>query len=132
MLLYDTERATVSPRESIRDPACNVKLRLKLSPGVKLAVFANDTTLVVYCESIEDIELSTMLSIGIAVAWIRSRQMELAHQKTEVVVVNKPQGMYAINLKRSPMRLAVVIDDKLIFASDKEYACERSSMLTMA
>ncbi|XP_062537990.1 uncharacterized protein LOC134206304 [Armigeres subalbatus] len=68
--------------------------------------------------------------------WMGSRQLGLAHHKTEVVVVNNRKsvqeavvrvGDYTINSKREVKLLGVMIDDRLNFGSHVDYACRKAS-----
>lgn len=153
VLLYDTDegekRYNITagvPQGSILGPvlwnaAYDGVLRLTLPPGVKLVGFADDITLTVCGESIEEVELTAEHAIGVIEDWMRSRQLALAHHKTEVVLVNNRQseqqavvttGGCEINSKRSLRQLGVMIDDKLNFSSHVEYACKRASMAIAA
>lgn len=67
---------------------------------------------------------------------MRSRNLELAHHKTEAIVVNNRKseqqaviraGDRAIASKRSLRYLGVMIDDKLTFGSHVDYACRKAS-----
>lgn len=111
-------------------------LRLEYPVGVEIVGFANDITLVVYGETIEEVELTTDHSIKVVKAWMRSRKLELAHHKTEVTVDNNRKseqqaeisvGECTILSKRSVKHLGVMIDDKLTFGSHDDYACKRAS-----
>lgn len=96
--------------------------------GVKVVGFADDITLAVYGESIGEVELTTACSIAVVEEWMKSRKLELAHHKTEVVFVNnrrseqqamKNVGDSTITSKRSVKHLEV--DDKLNFDSHVDY-----------
>lgn len=72
---------------------------------------------------------------------MRSRRLELAHHKTEVVVVNnrKPEHPAVISAgdcpttsKRSVKHLGVIIDYKLTFGSHVDYTRERESTAIVA
>lgn len=153
VLIYDTEEGQKQynvtagvPQGSILGPvlwnaAYDGVLRLALPPGVKLVGFADDITLVVYGESLEEVELTAAHAIDIVEGWMRSRQLTLAHHKTEVVVVNNRQsaqqavvttGGCSIESCRSLKLLGVMVDDKLSFSSHVEYACKRASVAVMA
>lgn len=148
ILLYDTEEGQKSvritagvPQGSILGPLLwnamyDDVLRLPLPTGVKIVGFADDITLVVYGESMEEVELTAAHSISLVEEWMKSRKLGLARHKTEVVVVNNRKseqralisvGDCTIESKRSLRHLGVMIDDKLSFASHVEYACKRAS-----
>lgn len=145
ILLYDTEEGQKSvritagvPQGSILGPLLwnamyDDVLRLPLPTGVKIVGFADDITLVVYGESMEEVELTAAHSISLVEEWMKSRKLGLARHKTEVVVVNNRKseqralisvGDCTIESKRSLRHLGVMIDDKLSFASHVEYACK--------
>ncbi|EDW87005.2 uncharacterized protein Dwil_GK21198, partial [Drosophila willistoni] len=116
-------------------------LRLKFPAGVVIVGFADDITLEVYGESIEEVELTAAHSIAIVEEWMSSRKLELAHHKTEAVVVNNRKsvqqavisvGDCTITSKRSVKHLGVMIDDKLTFGSHVDYACKRASTAIVA
>lgn len=116
-------------------------LQLKFPAGVVIVGFADDITLEVYGESIEEVELTSAHAISIVEDWMHSRKLELAKHKTEVIVVNNRKseqhaaidvGDCTIASKRSLKLLGVMIDDKLTFGSHVDYACRKASTAVSA
>lgn len=153
VLIYDTNEgqkcAQITagvPQGSILGPVLwnatyDGVFRLQFPPGVRIVGFADDITLEVLGESIEEVELTATHSIGIIEDWMRSRKLALAHHKTEVVVISGRKsaqqatitvGDCTVTSVRSLKHLGVMLDDRLTFGSHVEYACKKASMAISA
>lgn len=148
VLLFETEEGTQSivitagvPQGSLLGPALwngmyDGVLRLQLPEGVQIVGFADDIVLMVLGKSQLEVEVHASEAITIVERWMGDRKLTLAHQKTEVVLVSNRKsaqpayiraGSVTIESKRSIKYLGVMIDDKLLFTSHVDYACDKAS-----
>jgi hypothetical protein len=153
ILIYDTEvgpkRMKVSsgvPQGSIMGALLwnimyDAVLRLKLPEGVEIVGFADDIVLVVMGDSVGQVEVRTTKAIGTVVHWMSENKLEVAHQKTEMVLVSnlkQPQTAHIefdgclTTTKRQVKYLGVIIDDRLNFNSHIDYICEKASRSQVA
>lgn len=110
-------------------------LKLELPGGAKIVGFADDIVLMVLGETQLQVEAYASEAIRVVEEWMGNHQLSLAHQKTEVVVVNNfksvqtisvTAGSCSIDSKRSLKYLGVMLDDKLNFTSHVGYACDKA------
>lgn len=110
-------------------------LRLDLPGGTKIVGFADDIVLMVLGETQLQVEAYASESIRAVEEWMGHHQLTLAHQKTEVVVVNNFKSVQTIRVtagscsiasKRSLKYLGVLLDDKLNFTSHVVYAADKA------
>ncbi|KAF0751881.1 Uncharacterized protein FWK35_00022542 [Aphis craccivora] len=119
------------PQGSVLGPALlNVAydslLKMETPPGVQLVGFADDLAVVgiaVTEQQLEDAINPTLTAID---DWMRSRGLELAHQKSEAVVLSRRRafvpprltvGGLLIPLKNEIRYLGVILDKRLTFAA---------------
>ncbi|KAL4082363.1 hypothetical protein QTP88_030019 [Uroleucon formosanum] len=122
------------PQGSVLGPALwnvayNSLLKMEVPTGVHLVGFADDLAVVgvgVTGESLEEAVNPTLAAID---EWMRSRGLELAHQKSEAVILSRrrafvpPQltvGGHPIPLRGSLRYLGVILDKRLTFAAHVE------------
>lgn len=110
-------------------------LTLQLPAGVSIVGFADDIVLMVLGETQLQVEVQASEAIRIIEEWMSNHQLQLAHQKTEVVVVNNFKsamsfkvraGNCSVDSKRSIRYLGIMIDDKLNYTSHVIYICEKA------
>lgn len=110
-------------------------LKLQLPGDVKIVGFADDIVLLVLGETQLQVQAYASEAIRVVEEWMGNHQLFLAHQKTEVVVVNNfksvqtisvTAGSCSIDSKRSLKYLGVMLDDKLNFTSHVDYACDKA------
>lgn len=148
VLVYDTAvgrqslRITAGvPQGSILGPTLwngmyNGVLTLKLPKGVVIVGFADDIVLSIKGETLEEVEMLATESIGMVENWMQGAKLQIAHHKTEVLLVsncravqraNITVGEHTIASKRMLKYLGVMIDDRLNFNSHVDYACEKAA-----
>ncbi len=148
ILIYDTEVGQERMKVSAGVPQGSVLgailwnimydgvLRLKLPEGVEIVGFADDIVLLVTGDSKEQVEVRTTRAIGTVVKWLTDNQLEVAHNKTEMVLVSncKQIGTAQVEFdgcvtssKRQVKYLGVMIDDRLNFNSHIDYICGKAS-----
>lgn len=110
-------------------------LTLGLPGGVNIVGFADDIVLMVLGETQLEVEVIASEAVRSIEGWMESHKLYLAHQKTEVVVVNNFKSVRSIKIragncliesKRSIKYLGLMLDDKLNFTSHVVYACEKA------
>jgi Reverse transcriptase (RNA-dependent DNA polymerase) len=147
-LIYDTEvgqeRMKVSagvPQGSIMGPVLwnimyDAVLRLPLPEGVEIKGFADDLILKVFGDSKDQVEVRSMRAMGIVVPWLKENKLEVAHHKTEMVVVSNLKQPVTAQIefngclttsKRQVKYLGVMIDDRLNFNSHIDFVCEKAT-----
>jgi hypothetical protein len=111
-------------------------LRSKLPEGVEIVGFADDIVLTVMGDSVEQVEVRSTLAIGTVVDWMTENKLEVAHQKTEMVLVSNCKQIGTAHVefdgcmtssKRQVKYLGVMIDDRLNFNSHIDYICDKAS-----
>jgi len=119
------------PQGSVLGPALwNVAfdslLKMETPPGVQLVGFADDLAIVgtaVTGQQLEDAINPTLTAID---DWMRGRGLELAHQKSEAVVLSRRRafvpprltvGGLLIPLRNEIRYLGVILDKRLTFAA---------------
>lgn len=148
VLLYDTadgqkiRKLTAGvPQGSILGPILwNIMydeiLRLDLPEEVEIVGFADDIVLLTTGDTEGDVESKTEYAVERIQRWLLENRLEMAHQKTEMVMVtNRRQNVTAhlelgddlITSKRSIKYLGVMIDDRLNFTSHVDYVCEKAT-----
>ena len=110
-------------------------LTLALPPGVEITGFADDIALTVSAVSIEVVEMLATDAVGRIDRWMRDAKLEIAHAKTEFIVINSHKvhqkasimaRSIQVESTRSLKYLGVVIDDRLKFKSHLEEACKKA------
>jgi hypothetical protein len=148
ILIYDTEvgqeRMKVSagvPQGSILGAILwnimyDAVLRLKLPEGVEIVGYADDIVLLVIGDSKEQVEVRSTRAIGTVVNWMSDNHLEVAHNKTEMVLVTNLKQVEEAQIEfdgcmttsmRSVKYLGVIIDDRLNFNNHVDYVCEKAS-----
>lgn len=153
VLVYDTEKGKVTrrvnsgvPQGSILGPACwslfyDGILRLDLPEGVEIVGFADDVVLTAVGDSIEEVNIKVEWAIRLVSEWLEANQLQMAHHKTEIVVVtNRRQpitthikvGDNVITSQRQVKYLGVMVDDRLGFSRHVDYVCEKAAKVQKA
>ncbi|XP_062541271.1 uncharacterized protein LOC134209291 [Armigeres subalbatus] len=110
-------------------------LQLTLSRGVKIVGFEDDVALMVFRETIEEVEVRATQAIEIIENWMCGKKLPLVHHKTEVMMISNRKavqhstitvGEVTIDSKRE-VNLGVMIDDRLNFNTHVDYACEKAT-----
>lgn len=148
VLVYETELGQKSttitagvPQGSILGPTLwnamyDGVLTLQLPSGVEIVGFADDVVLTVTGETLEEVEMLTAEALDTVEAWMTGAKLQLAHHKTEVVLVSNRKAVQSVNInvgeyeiasKRALKHLGVMVDDRLNFNAHVDYACERAS-----
>ena len=148
ILVYETDEGqklmkitAEVPQGSILGPTLwnamyNGVLMLELPIGVEIVGFADDIVLTVTGETAEEVEMLATDAIEIVENWMRGAKLEVAHHKTEVVLISncktvqqiKPMvGEYPVASKRALRYLGVIVDDRLNFNSHVDHVCEKAS-----
>ncbi|KAE9531508.1 hypothetical protein AGLY_010714 [Aphis glycines] len=101
-------------------------LKMETPPGVQLVGFANDLTVVGTVVSGQQLEDAINPTLTIIDDWMQSRGLELAHQKSEAVVLSGRRafvppcltiGGLLIPLRNDIRYLGVTLDKRLTFAA---------------
>lgn len=148
ILIYDTEAGKQRKKVTAGVPQGSILgailwnimydgvLRSKLPEGVEIVGFADDIVLTVMGDSREHIEVQATRAIGTVVKWMTENKLEVAHHKTEMVLVSncKQIGTAQIEFggnvttsKRQVKYLGVMIDDRLNFNSHVDYVCAKAA-----
>lgn len=148
VLVYETELGQKSiritagvPQGSILGPTLwnamyDGVLMLELPNGVEIVGFADDVVLTVTGETLEEVKMLTTEAIDTVEAWMTGAKLQLAHHKTELVLVSNLKavqrveiniGRQDISSKRALKHLGVMVDDRLNFNAHVDYACEKAS-----
>ena len=153
ILIYETSErqkmvnvTTGVPQGSIVGPTLwngmyNGVLTLKLPRGVVIVGFADDIVLSVTGETLEEVQMLAAEAIGMIEKWMQGAKLEIAHHKTEVLLVSNCKavqhaeiivGEHVITSTRVLRHLGVMIDDRLNFNSHVDYACGKASKVINA
>lgn len=148
VLIYDTEvgqkRKKVSagvPQGSILGAILwnimyDAVLRLKLPEGVEIVGYADDVVITIIGDSKEQVEVRGTRAIGTIVHWMSENKLEVAHNKTEMVLVTNCKQIEVAHIEYGDSRttskrwvkyLGVIIDDRLNFNAHVDYICEKAS-----
>ena len=129
------------PQGSILGPTLwngmyNGVLTLRLPRGVVIVGFADDIVLSVTGETLEEVQMLATEAIGTIENWMQGAKLEIAHHKTEVLLVSNCKavqhaeiivGEHVITSTRVLRHLGVMIDDRLNFNSHVDYACAKAA-----
>ena len=111
-------------------------LRLRFPQGVDIVGFADDIVLTVTRGSTEEVGYNASLAIKMVEDWMKRHMLELAHHKTEVVMISNRKsaqsvsvqaGSATIESRRELKYLGVILDDRLSFTTHVDYACKKAS-----
>ena len=114
----------------------NGVLTLKLPRGVGIVGFADDIVLTISGETKEEVEMLTAEAIDTVETWMTGAKLQLAHHKTEIVLVSNCKAVqqadftvsgHAIESMRALKHLGVMIDNRLNFNSHVDYVREKAA-----
>lgn len=152
-LLYETDdgimRREVTagvPQGSILGPTLwNIMydgvLRLELPGKVEITGFADDIVLTTTGDTESETIIKSEGAISTINSWLGTKNLQLAHHKTEVVMVtNRRQpvtiqlevGDHLITSQRQLRYLGLMLDDRMSFNRQVEHACEKANKVQTA
>lgn len=111
-------------------------LRLSLPEGVHIVGFADDIAVVVTAKHLTEVELSANVVIERIKQWLENAGLSLAEHKTDAVLISSRKVKELINIqveqhtivsKLAIKYLGVMINERLKFKSNIEYACMHES-----
>uniref|UniRef100_A0A2S2PN34 Retrovirus-related Pol polyprotein from type-1 retrotransposable element R1 2 n=1 Tax=Schizaphis graminum TaxID=13262 RepID=A0A2S2PN34_SCHGA len=134
------------PRGSVLGPAlwnvaCDALLKMDVPPGVQLIGFADDLAVVgtaLMGQLLEDLVNPTLQRID---DWMTNHGLELAHQKTEAVILSRRRayvsprlsiGGHPIVLFDRIRYLGVILDKKLTFAAHVDVVAKKAARTAAA
>ena len=116
-------------------------LRITKPKQVEIIGFADDIAVVVVGKTLQEMAALTERTIGIIKRWLTSSGLELADQKTEMVLISSRKkiekleisvGGHRIVSSDSIKYLGVMLDRRLCFRNHIEYASAKASTTCMA
>jgi len=128
-------------RPTLWNVAYDYLLDIEISEGVQLVGFADDLAVVGVTKTSELLEKLVNLVLEKIDDWMTSRGLQLAHHKTEAVMLTKkwaynpPQlsiGGIPIQLSKHLRYLGVILDSRLSFVQHAETTARKASMLAVA
>lgn len=116
-------------------------LRLRTKPGVYLIAYADDLALIVEANTVEELNGKANKTLKAIGRWMEANGLELAPEKTELVIMKGPRKREEVDIRMSGKRitqgkcmkyLGVLIDDKLTFGQHVIQVCVKAEKLITA
>jgi len=116
-------------------------LKLELPEKVEMVGFADDIVTTTLGDTMDEVNMSTEWTGKTTGEWLTDSMLQMAHQKTEVVIVtNRRQpittqicmGGHTITSKRHLKYLGVVVDDRLGFNRHIDYISKKAAKVQTA
>lgn len=108
-----------------------------LGIGVRPTAYADDTTIVVGADSLQELEESIKKALNAVADWAKTAEIELNTDKTEVMSVGRKTIKSLIideketEVKRSLKCLGIVIDDKLLWRAQIDHMEAKTERLLL-